>query len=81
MQLSYDESMDILDIKYIPSKRTSFTVPPGIYENGDINKTLEYLLPELVKLSTTNDDVLLRSNLNNNETLICTKKNLFSIQS
>ena len=32
MRLSYDEIMDILDLKYIPTKRTGYTLNPGIYE-------------------------------------------------
>ena len=77
MQLMYNEIMDVLDIKYFPSKRTGYTLPPGIYEISDINKTLQYLLPDIVKISITIDDVRLRSNLNINQTLIFTKKSFF----
>ena len=31
MRLSYDEIMDILDLKYIPTKRTGYSLSPGIY--------------------------------------------------
>ena len=31
-QLTYDEILDILDLKYIPTRRTGFSVAPGIYE-------------------------------------------------
>ena len=30
MRLSYDEIMDILDLKYIPTKRTGYSLNPGI---------------------------------------------------
>ena len=47
--------MDILDIKYFQSERTGDTLEPGIYEINDINKTLESLLPDIVKVSNTID--------------------------
>ena len=56
MQLTFYEVMDVLDRKYFPSKRTGYTSPPGINEISDFNKTLEYLLPNIVKVSITNDD-------------------------
>ena len=31
MPLTYDEIMDILDLKYIPTKRTGYSLNPGIY--------------------------------------------------
>ena len=30
MRLSYDEIMNILDLKYIPTKRTGYSLNPGI---------------------------------------------------
>ena len=39
MRLSYDEIMDILDLKYIPSKRKGYSLNPGIYEVVVINNT------------------------------------------
>ena len=41
MRLSYDEIMDILDLKYIPTKRTGYSLNPGIYEVVDLNNTLK----------------------------------------
>ena len=32
MQLTHDEIIDILDLKYIPTKRTRYNMNPGIYE-------------------------------------------------
>ena len=49
--------MDISDIKYFPTQRTGYTIPPEIYETSDINETLEILLPDFVKLSITIDDI------------------------
>ena len=35
MRLSYDEIMNILDLKYIPTKKTGYSLNPGIYEVVD----------------------------------------------
>ena len=60
MELTYDEFMDVLHMKCFPSGRTGYTLPPGIYEISDINKMLEYLLPDIVKVSVTIGDIRLR---------------------
>ena len=77
MRLSYDEIMDILDLKYIPTKRTGYSLNPGIYEVIDINNTLKYILPDNVKVNITIDDIKLKSNLKINQTLIFTEKSFF----
>ena len=77
MQLAYDENMDILDIKCFLSKRTGFTLSKGVYRISDNNKALKNFLPDIVKVSITNDDVRLRSNLSINQTLIFTKRSIF----
>ena len=77
MRLSYDEIMDILDLKYIPTKRTGFSLNPGIYKVIDLNNTLKYILPDNVKVSVTIDDIKLKSNLKTNQTIIFTEKSFF----
>ena len=77
MQLTYDEIIDILDLKKIPTKRTGYSIPPGTCEINDFNFMLKNLLPQEVKLDITIDDVRLQSNLNINQTLIFTKKSFF----
>ena len=77
MQLSYDEIMDILDLKYIPTKRTGYSLKPGIYEVIDLNNTLKYILPKNVKVNITIDDIRLKSKLKINQTLIFTSKSFF----
>ena len=77
MRLSYDEIMDILDLKYIPTKRTGYSLNPGIYEIVDLNNTLKYILPDNVKVSVTIDDIRLKSNLKINQTLMFTEKSFF----
>ena len=76
-QLTYDENMDILDINYFPSKRRGSTLPPEIYEKSDNNKTLEFLLPDVVNVGITSDDIIIKSNIYINQTLIFIKKSFF----
>ena len=78
MRLSYDEIMDILDLKFIPKKRTGYSLNPGFYEVDDLNNTLKYILPDNVKVTVTIDDIRLKSNLKTNQTLIFTEKSFFS---
>ena len=77
MQLTYNEIMDVLDTKYFPSARTGYTLPLGKYEMSDINKTLQYLLPDNVKANIAIDDVRLETSLIINRTLIFTEKSFF----
>ena len=77
LRLSYDEILDILDLEYIPTKRTGYSLNPGIYEVVDLNNTLKYILPDNVKVKVTIDDVRLKSNLKTNQTLIFTEKSSF----
>ena len=76
MQLTYDEIVDILDMKYIAGSTNGYTLagstngytlPHGIYEITDNNLMLEILLPNEVKVNITIDDIRLRSNLNTNK--------------
>ena len=77
MRLSYDEIMDILDLNYIPTKRTGYSLDQGIYEIIDINNTLKHILPDNVKVNITIDDIRLKSNLKINQTLIFTERSFF----
>ena len=77
MRLSYDEITDILDLKYIPTKRTGYSLDPGIYEVVDLNNTLKHILPNNVKVNITIDDIRLKSNLKINQTLIFTERSFF----
>ena len=77
MRLSFDEFIDILDLKYISKKRTGYSFNPGIYEIVDLNNILKYILPDNVKVSVTIDDIRLKSDLKTNQTLIFTEKSFF----
>ena len=74
MRLSYDEIMNKLDLKYIPTKRTGYSLNPGIFEVVDLNISLNHILPNNVKVNITIDDIRLKSNLKINQTLIFTEK-------
>ena len=76
-QLTYVENIDILDLKCIPTKNTGYSLNPCVYEVSDINKTLEYVLPDIVKVSITIGDIRLNANLKINPTLIFTNKSFF----
>ena len=77
MRLTYDQIMDILDLKCIPTKRAGYSLNPGSYEVVDLNNTLIYNLPDNMKVSVTIDDVRLKSKLKTNQTLIFTDKSFF----
>ena len=69
--------MDLLDLKYISTKRTGYSLNPGIYEVVDLNNTFKHILPDNVKVNITIDDIRLKSNLKNNQTPIFTERSFF----
>ena len=66
MKPTYDEIIDVSHLKYIPSKRTRYSLNLCILEVVDLNNTLKYILPNNVKVKITIDDVRLKSNFKNN---------------
>ena len=77
MQLTYDEIIDVLDLKYISTERKGYSLNPGIYEIVDLNNTFKYILPDTIKVDITIDDIRLKSNLKINQTSIFTNKSFF----
>ena len=77
MRLSYNGIMNILDLNYIATKRTGYSLNPGNYGVVDLNNTLKHILPDNVKVNITIDDIKLKSNLNTNQNLLFTKKSFF----
>ena len=77
IKLTYNEVIGILDLEFVPTKRTGYSLNPGIYEVIDLNNTLKYILPDNVKVTITIDDISLKSNLKINQTLIFTEKSFF----
>ena len=76
-KLTYDEIMDILDLKYIPTKRTGYSIEPNIYNVVDLNNTLKNILPDNVKIDVTIDERKYKTDLKINQTLIFTNKSFF----
>ena len=79
MHLTYDEIKDISDLRYIPTKSMGYSINRGIYEVVDLNNTLKYILPDIVKVNVTIDVVRLKSNLKINQTLKLTEKSFLHI--
>ena len=74
MQLTYDEIIDILDLEYIPTKRTGYSIEPNIYNVVDLNKTLKNILPNNIKINVIIDERKYKTDLKINQTLIFTNK-------
>ena len=77
MQLTYDEIIDVLDLKYNSTERRGYSLNPSIYEVIDLNYTLKHILPDNVKVSITIDDIRVKINLKINQTLIFTEISFF----
>ena len=77
MQLTYNEIIDILDLKYISTKRIGYSMEPNIYNVVDLNKTLRNILPNNVKIDITIDERKIKADLKSNQTLIFTNKSFF----
>ena len=77
MQLTYNEIIDILDLKYISTKRIGYSIEPNIYNVVDLNKTLKNILPNNVKIDITIDERKYKTDLKVNQTLIFTNKSFF----
>ena len=77
MKLTYNEIIYILDLKYIATRRTGYSLPPGIYEVSVLNNILKHMLPDNVEVTITIDDIRLKANLKINQTLLFTNKSFF----
>ena len=77
MQLTYNEIIDILDLKYFPTNRIGYSLTPDIYEVIDLNNTLKFFLLDIVEVCVTIDDVRSKSKLKVIQTLIFTGKPFF----
>ena len=78
MQLTYNEIVDILNVKYFAGSTIGYTLPPGVYKIKDINLLLKSLLPNEVKVNIKNNDTSLRSNLTTSKTIRFFKKCFFN---
>ena len=64
-QLTYDKNKIILDLKYIPTQRTDYSLNHNIYQISDINTTLKNILPDNLKKSVTIDEKKIKIQLKN----------------
>ena len=80
-QLTRDEIINIINLKYIPTSTTGYTLPVGIYEIFDINFQLKSLLPNEVKINTIFNDTRRKSNVTTNKTMKFTIKIFFLFNS
>ena len=62
-EITFDEIVDLLDIKNIGAKTVGCTLSPGIYEIIDLNFMRKTLPPNEKKVFFTIDDIRLTSNL------------------
>ena len=77
MELSYHEIPEKLDAKYIAASFTEYTLPPGLFENSNINLILKSLHPGDKKIKITIDDIRYRSILAINKSVRFTSKKVF----
>ena len=77
MQLTYNEVIDILDLKYIPTKKIGYSIEPNIYNVVDLNKVLKSILPNNVKMDNSVDEKKYKTDLKINQTLIFTNQSFF----
>ena len=77
LQLTNDDVLNILDVKYFPGSTSGYTLITGFYEISDVNLMTEFLLPDEVEVKIRIADIRLRSNLTTNKTKMFTEKSLF----
>ena len=77
MQLTYDEIINILGLKYIPTKRMGYSIEPNIYNVVVLNKTLKNILPNNIKINVSIDERKYKTDLKINQMLIFTNKSFF----
>ena len=63
MELTYHETMDVLDIKSTNATSVGYTLPNRKYEISDITLMLKYLFLDEVEVNITIDQIRLKSNL------------------
>ena len=77
LQLTYHEIINILDFKFIPTKRRGSSLNPNIYNVIDLNNSLKNIPPDNVKINVTIDERKYKTELKIIQTLIFTTKSFF----
>ena len=75
--LTYDETIDGVDIKYTSATSIGYTLPPAMYKICDPKSMLKSLLRDDVKVNIRSDNIRLKSKLTTNNTNRFTKKHFF----
>ena len=76
-QLTYDQNIEVLKLKYISKRGIGYSLKPEVYQISDINNTLKNILPNIVELNVTIDEKIYKSDLKINQTLLFTDKSFF----
>ena len=79
MESTYDEILEIMDVKYTPPSTLGYTLPPGVNEISDIALKLKSLFPIDVKVIITIDDIRLKAKLTTNKTIRFTGTSFFYV--
>ena len=79
VQLTYDEFIDIFDLKYIPTTSIGYTLLPGKYDFIDTDYLSKSLLPKELKKIITFDDIGLKLSLTTIKTMKFSKKQSFTL--
>ena len=69
LQITFDEIVDIWNVKHIAGSSIGYTLPPGVYKISDIILVLKSLLPTKFEEKITLDDIRLKSILRTDETI------------
>ena len=77
MKLTYDEIINILDLKNFSTKRMGYSIEPNIYNIVDLNKTLKHILPNNIKINVSINERKYKTDLKINQTLIFINKSFF----
>ena len=75
--LTYDEIVDILNVKYFAGSNKDYSLPPAVYKVDDHNLILKSLLLNKVKLNLAIDDFKLKSSLTTKKIFSFTEKSFF----
>ena len=77
MELTYDEIIDILDIKAFAGLPIGYTLLPGTYEIGDSNSMVKSSLPNQFMVKITKNDLGVKSILTTIKKLSILKRFFF----
>ena len=77
LEWTYNEIVDLSDVKQIAASTIWYTSADGVFEIGDFSSMIKSLLPNKSKVRNTYDDNRLRSCSSTNKTTSFTEKSFF----